>query len=146
MGSDRRNFARPLWLGSPDIAGKTILLHAEQGFGDTIQFCRYAPLVAARGAQVILEVQEPLRELASRFGASVEVVSRGLALPDFDLHCPLLSLPLAFSTTLATIPSATPYLGAECTGCRGLGNAARLVQSPPDRPRLVGPPCPYQRP
>ena len=113
MESDRRNFARPLWLGSPDIAGKTILLHAEQGFGDTIQFCRYAPLVAARGARVILEVQEPLRELASTLGASVEVVSRGHALPDFDLHCPLLSLPLAFSTTLATIPSATPYLGAD---------------------------------
>jgi len=113
MECERRNFAQPLWLGSPDVAGKTILLHAEQGFGDTIQFCRYAPVVAARGARVILEVQEPLRELASTLGASVKVVSRGHALPDFDLHCPLLSLPFAFSTTLATIPSATPYLGAD---------------------------------
>ncbi|HUI15284.1 MAG TPA: tetratricopeptide repeat protein [Xanthobacteraceae bacterium] len=113
MESDRRNFVQPLWLGSSDIAGKTILLHAEQGFGDTIQFCRYAPLVAARGARVILEVQEPLRELISTLSAPIEVVSRGHALPNFDMHCPLLSLPLAFSTQLSTIPSATPYLRAE---------------------------------
>jgi tetratricopeptide (TPR) repeat protein len=113
MEGERRNFAQPLWLGSPDIAGKTILLHAEQGFGDTIQFCRYAPLIAARGARVILEVQEPLRELASTLLPAVEVVSRGDALPEFDVHCPLLSLPLAFSTRLATVPSATPYLRAD---------------------------------
>jgi tetratricopeptide (TPR) repeat protein len=113
MESDRRNFEQPLWLGSHDIAGKTILLHAEQGFGDTIQFCRYAPLVAAHGARVILEVQEPLRELTSTLAAAVEVVSRGHALPDFDVHCPLLSLPLAFSTELAFPPSATPYLYAD---------------------------------
>jgi tetratricopeptide (TPR) repeat protein len=112
MEADRRDFAQPLWLGSGDIAGKTILLHAEQGFGDTIQFCRYAPLVAARGARVILQVQEPLRELAGTLAASLEMVARGEALPDFDMHCPLLSLPLAFSTGLASIPSAAPYLRA----------------------------------
>ena len=112
MASDRRNFAPPLWLGSPDVAGKTILLHAEQGFGDTIQFCRYAPLVAAAGARVILEVQEPLHELIGTLAPAVEVLSRGRVLPDFDMHCPLLSLPLAFSTRLATIPSAAPYLRA----------------------------------
>ena len=94
MESDRRNFARPLWLGSHEIRGKAILLHAEQGFGDTIQFSRYVPLVAARGARVILKVQEPLCELTSTLAAPIEVVSRGQALPDFDLHCPLLSLPL----------------------------------------------------
>jgi tetratricopeptide (TPR) repeat protein len=112
MEIDRRKFERPLWLGSSDIAGKTILLHSEQGFGDTIQFCRYVPLVTARGARVILEVQDALRELAITIAAPVEVVSRGHVLPDFDMHCPLLSLPLAFSTSLATIPSATPYLRA----------------------------------
>ena len=58
--ADKRDFAQPLWLGADDIAGKTILLHAEQGYGDTIQFCRYVPLVAARGARVILEVPKPL--------------------------------------------------------------------------------------
>lgn len=113
MESDRRTFDRPLWLGASDIAGKTILLHSEQGFGDTIQFCRYVPLVTARGTRVILEVQDSLRELAATLAAPVEVVSRGPPLPDFDLHCPLLSLPLAFSTRIATIPSATPYLSAD---------------------------------
>ncbi len=112
MESDRRTFAQPLWLGEFDIAGKTILLHSEQGFGDTIQFCRYVPLVTARGTRVVLEVQDSLRELAATVAAPVEVVSRGHALPDFDLHCPLLSLPLAFSTRLSTIPSTTPYLSA----------------------------------
>ena len=108
----KRSFSQPLWLGSDDIAGKTILLHAEQGLGDTIQFGRYAPLVAARGAHVILEVQGPLRDLMGTLSGSVRIVSAGDLLPDFDLHCPLLSLPLAFATQLETIPSATPYLCA----------------------------------
>jgi tetratricopeptide (TPR) repeat protein len=108
----KRNFSQPLWAGSDEIAGKTILLHAEQGFGDTIQFCRYASLVAKRGARVILEVQEPLHELTSTLPGVAQIVSRGDPLPDFDLQCPLLSLPLAFGTQLATIPSQTPYLRA----------------------------------
>lgn len=90
MEADRRPFGQPLWLGTSDIAGKTILLHSEQGFGDTIQFCRYVPLVTSRGARVILEVQDSLRELAATLAAPVEVVSRGRPLPGFDLHCPLL--------------------------------------------------------
>jgi tetratricopeptide (TPR) repeat protein len=109
----KRSFSRPLWLGSDEIAGRTILLHAEQGLGDTIQFCRYAPLVAARGARVILEVQRPLHDLMSMLPSTVQVVSAGDPLPEFDLHCPLLSLPLAFATQLETIPSATPYLCAQ---------------------------------
>ena len=109
----KRSFSQPLWLGSDEIAGKTILLHAEQGLGDTIQFCRYAPLVAARGARVILEVQAPLRDLMSTLSDAVQIVSAGQPLPDFDLHCPLLSLPLAFATQLETVPSATPYLSAQ---------------------------------
>jgi tetratricopeptide (TPR) repeat protein len=112
LENDRRNFAQKLWLGSDDIAGKTILLHAEQGFGDTIQFCRYASLLAERGVRVILEVQKPLHELLSNLPGVAQIVSRGDPLPDFDLHCPLLSLPLAFGTELATIPSQTPYLRA----------------------------------
>jgi hypothetical protein len=66
LGVSKRNFLQPLWLGAEAIDGKTILLHSEQGFGDTIQFCRYVPLVAARGACVILEVQRP----AARCGPS----------------------------------------------------------------------------
>jgi tetratricopeptide (TPR) repeat protein len=108
----KRSFSRPLWLGSNDIAGKTILLHAEQGFGDTIQFCRYVPRVTACGAHVIVEVQEPLRELISTLSGASRVISRGEQLPDFDVHCPLLSLPLSFGTRLATIPPETPYLRA----------------------------------
>jgi tetratricopeptide (TPR) repeat protein len=108
----KRSFPQPLWLGSQEIDGKAILLHAEQGLGDAIQFCRYAPLVAARGARVILEVQKPLRELMTTLAGAVQIVPRGDPPPAFDLHCPLLSLPLAMATRLETIPSATPYLAA----------------------------------
>ena len=102
----QRDFAQPLWLGSDDIAGKTILLHAEQGFGDTIQFCRYVPLVAARGARrVILEVQRPLHRLMDSLAGATDIVPRGEPLPAFDLRCPLLSLPLAF---LAPGPRPSP--------------------------------------
>lgn len=109
---EARTFSQPLWLGREDLAGKTILLHAEQGYGDTIQFCRYAARVAARGAHVLLEVQPPLVSLLSRLEGPAQVLARGVPLPDFDLQCPLLSLPLACQTTLATIPGDTPYLKA----------------------------------
>jgi len=105
----RRNFARPLWLGGQPLAGKTILLYAEQGYGDTIQFVRYAPRVAALGARVILEVQPELTRLMAAF-KDIEVVAHGQALPAFDVQCPLMSLPLAFRTELATIPAGAPYL------------------------------------
>jgi tetratricopeptide (TPR) repeat protein len=108
----KRRFAQPLWTGGDDLAGKTIFLHAEQGFGDTIQFCRYVPKVAERAAHVVLEVQKPLCELMKGLGGAAQIVPRGGGLPDFDLHCPLLSLPLAFGTRLETIPSRTPYLAA----------------------------------
>ena len=108
--NEKRNFAQPQWIGSNEITGKTILLHAEQGFGDTIQFCRYVPLVAQRAARVILEVQRPLHDLMSTLPGATQIVSRGDPLPDFDLHCPLFSLPLALGTRLETIPARVPYL------------------------------------
>jgi tetratricopeptide (TPR) repeat protein len=108
----KRTFSQPLWLGSDEVAGKTVLLHGVHGFGDTIQFCRYVPHVMERCARVILEIQEPLRELMGTLPGAAQIVSRGEPLPDFDLHCPLLSLPLAFGTRLATIPAQTPYLRA----------------------------------
>jgi tetratricopeptide (TPR) repeat protein len=108
----KRTFSQPLWLGSDEVAGKTILLHGVHGFGDTIQFCRYVPHVIERGARVILEVQKPLRALMGTLPGAAQVVSRGEPLPDFDLHCPLLSQPLALGTRLATIPAQTPYLWA----------------------------------
>lgn len=108
----RRTFARPRWQGD-EIAGRTILLHTEQGFGDTLQFVRYAPLVASRGARVILEVQAPLTRLCAAMPGIEQVIATGEALPAFDLHCPLLSLPFVFGTDLATIPAAIPYLAPD---------------------------------
>jgi tetratricopeptide (TPR) repeat protein len=107
----QRQFQTPLWLGEESISGKTILLHAEQGFGDTIQFIRYAPLLADRGAKVICEVQPELQPLLSQL-EGVTVVASGTPLGAFDLHCPLLSLPFAFKTRPETIPAAIPYLAA----------------------------------
>jgi tetratricopeptide (TPR) repeat protein len=104
-----RDFAQPQWQGG-DLAGKTILLHAEQGFGDSIQFLRYVPLVVAKGARVVLELPDALMPLVGRIDGVITMVGRGQRLPDFDLHCPLLSLPLAFGTTLSSIPPFTPYL------------------------------------
>ena len=101
------SFAQPAWDGTGDIAGQTILLHAEQGYGDTIQFCRYVPLVAQRGAKVILAVQPPLERLLSGFGGA-QTVAHGADPPAFDLHCPLMSLPRAFHTRLETIPPPIP--------------------------------------
>jgi tetratricopeptide (TPR) repeat protein len=106
-----RGFTQAEWSGE-DIAGKRLLLHAEQGFGDTIQFARYAAQAAMRGADVVLEVQPSLKPLlGGLFG--VEVVAAGRdQLPAFDLHCPLLSLPRLFATTPATLPGGDPYIGA----------------------------------
>jgi tetratricopeptide (TPR) repeat protein len=104
------HFTQPLWLGDAPLAGKTILLHHEQGFGDTIQMARYAPLLVTQGARVILGVQPPLKSLFVGMGEGIEVVGSGEPIPPFDLHCPLMSLPLAFRTELATIPADVPYL------------------------------------
>jgi len=108
----RRPFPQPLWLGEQPIAGATILLHAEQGMGDTLQFCRLALDVAARGAQVVLEVQQPLVRLLASLGTG-KVIAQGEPLPHFDLHCPLLSLPLALRTRVETIPAYPSYLHAD---------------------------------
>ncbi|MFL9888570.1 tetratricopeptide repeat-containing glycosyltransferase family protein [Paraburkholderia agricolaris] len=109
----RRTFAQPLWLGDFSIDGKTILLHAEQGLGDTLQFCRYAKTVSKLGAKVVLEVPRELMRLMSTLDGVDQLIEAGHALPPFDCHCPLLSLPLACKTDLASIPSKTPYLFAD---------------------------------
>jgi tetratricopeptide (TPR) repeat protein len=109
----RREFEAPLWLGQSDPRGKVLLLHAEQGFGDTLQFCRYVPLVAATGARVVLEVQPALGELLCQLPGVETLLTRGEPIPRFDLHCPLLSLPLAMSGTLGTIPPPPPALHAD---------------------------------
>lgn len=108
-----RRFAAPLWLGNEPLAGKTILLHAEQGLGDTIQFSRYAQVIADLGARVILEVHPSLTVLMASLPGGARILARGEALPDHDYQCPLMSLPLACRTTLATIPCQVPYLRAD---------------------------------
>ena len=105
-----RNFTQPLWVGKGSLAGKTILLHSEQGLGDAIQFSRYATRVSALGARVILEAGKPLLSLFSTLSGVSQWVERGSPLPSFDFHCPLLSLPLAFKTHRDSIPSSVPYL------------------------------------
>jgi len=105
----RRKFSQPLWRGEP-LEGSRILLHCEQGMGDTIQFVRYVPLVAARGGKVVLEVQPRLHRLLAQTPETVEVISRDEAFPEVDWQCPLLSLPLAFATELHTIPAPIPYV------------------------------------
>jgi len=130
-----RKLPKPLWLGKEEIAGKTILLHSEQGLGDTIQFCRYASLVADLGARVVLQVQEPLLELLKELPGVSELVAQGAALPEFDLHCPLLSLPLAFDTDLNSIPRAAKYLSASASKLTAWSN--RLGEKTKPRVGLV---------
>lgn len=127
-----RPFAQPLWLGREPVRGRRVLLHAEAGLGDAIQFCRYAPRVVALGAEVVLEVPAPLHGLVSTLQGGLSCIVRGEPLPPFDLHCPLMSLPLALKTTVADIPSSVPYLFAD---------RAKVAQwqrhlGPADRPRI----------
>jgi tetratricopeptide (TPR) repeat protein len=108
--ADEPVFTEPRWQGEP-LAGRTLLLHAEQGLGDTIQFARYVPLARQRGGRVLLEAQPSLVPLLD--GLADAIIARGAPRPPFDLHCPLLSLPLAFGTDLATVPGEVPYLAAD---------------------------------
>ena len=107
-----REYREPLWLGDQPLTGKTLLIHHEQGLGDTIQMLRYVPELAARGARVLIEVPAALEALARSVAGEPVVVAEGLPLPPFDLQCPMMSLPLACGTTLATIPARMPYLAA----------------------------------
>jgi tetratricopeptide (TPR) repeat protein len=108
-----RSYPQPVWLGEEDITGKTLFLYWEQGLGDTIQFCRYAKLARARGIKVILSVQEPLAGLLKQLDEAIEIIGPTETPAHFAYHCPLLSLPLAFGTTLETIPSGAPYIAAD---------------------------------
>lgn len=111
-----RVFSQPRWQGEP-LNGRRILLHAEQGLGDTIQFCRYATLVEARGGVAILQVQQPVERLLGSLAAVRAGLARTTTLdakaPEFEIECPLLSLPAIFGTTVETVPWPGAYLGAE---------------------------------
>jgi tetratricopeptide (TPR) repeat protein len=112
LGIAASTFAQPFWLGETPLDGKTIVVHADLGFGDTIHFARYIPLLAARGARVVTRVQQALRTLIGGISGVALCIGKDDRLPDFDVHCPLSSLPLAFGTTLESIPASTPYLSA----------------------------------
>ena len=113
LANAARHFNAPRWNGKEPLSGKTLLVHAEQGLGDVIQFCRYLPLLAAQGVAVVFEVMTSLKALLCTLPASIRLVGRGEALPPVDYYCPLLSLPLAFDTRLDTIPARVPYLAAD---------------------------------
>jgi Flp pilus assembly protein TadD len=107
--SPPRNLSQPQWRGE-ELTGTRLLLHAEQGFGDTIQLLRYLPLLACRGATILVEVHPELLTLTAGLAGISLLIARGDPLPPFDWHCPFMSLPLAFATTLETIPATVPYL------------------------------------
>ena len=128
-----RNFSQPLWNGE-DLGDKVLLVHAEQGFGDTLQFCRFVS-GPVPGRRVILEVQAPLKSLLADLPGVEQIVARGEPLPPFDLHCPLLSLPRILGTSLATIPAEVPYVRADQQ--RVAGWQKRLAPHPGLRVGLV---------
>jgi tetratricopeptide (TPR) repeat protein len=105
-----RSFSAPRWSGLEPLQGKTLFVHSEQGLGDTLQFCRYIALLAAKGARVIFEVQPQLKKLLGSLDTQATLIARGEPLPPFDFHSPLLSLPLAFHTDMDSIPGGVPYL------------------------------------
>jgi hypothetical protein len=107
-----RSFTQPLWDGSP-LEGRTILLHTEQGLGDTIQFVRYAELVQRAGARVVVEAPAKLAALLAWVRGVGQLVDAGSPLPEFHVHAPLLSLPRLFRTTLADVPARVPYIAVE---------------------------------
>jgi len=106
------SFSQPEWQGE-ELAGKTLLLHQEQGLGDTIQMLRYLPLLAERGARLVLLVKPAVAALAASLDTPVEIATEAETLPPFDLHCPLMSLPLWLATTLDSIPAAQGYLAVD---------------------------------
>jgi Tfp pilus assembly protein PilF len=125
-----RDFACPLWRGEP-LGGRRILLHAEQGFGDTIQFVRFARHVAGRGGRIVLECQPQLVRLLKCLSEVETIAAQGEALPAFEVHCPLLSLPLALNIGTDDLLGAVPYLRADCNDVdrwakRLAGDRARL--------------------
>jgi len=115
--SPRRHFPQPMWDGSA-LNGRTLLIHAEQGFGDAIQFIRYAPLVPKYGGRVLVECPAALLGIMATVPGIDGLVAQGGPLPDFDVHVPMLSLPLVFRTTIETIPQNVPYVSADAV--RGL--------------------------
>lgn len=118
FSSPKRSFAVPQWAGQ-ELREETLFVHAEQGFGDTLQFLRYIPLLAAKSIRVVLEVHPELKRLAETLHGVSRLIVRGDPLPPFDWHCPLMSLPFIFETRLENIPANTPYLSTDSSPAAG---------------------------
>ncbi len=125
----------PPLASHPDLAGRTVLLTHEAGYGDTLEFCRYIPLLAARGVRIVLAVPPALQRLLKAQGWDAEVLPTNAQPPDYDWHCPMMSLPRMFGTVLETIPAAIPYLTAD--PALAASWAARLSGGPGLRVGLV---------
>ena len=128
--SQVRHFPQPLWLGREDLVGKTILLHSEQGLGDSIQFCRYIKFFKNMKCRVLLEIEKPLMSLMQSLLRRECIFEKGSCLPTFDYHCPLMSLPLAFRTTINNIPSNEPYLKPQKKRTKHWQNILHLKNKP----------------
>jgi Flp pilus assembly protein TadD len=127
----RRQFSRPQWDGSP-LNERTLLLHTEQGFGDAIQFIRYAPLLARDSGRVVLACQPEMMELMKGVAGVAQIMNvdeLAIDLPPFDVHCPLISLPLKMGTRLESIPAQTPYMTAD--ECKAQAWGRKLASAPP---------------
>jgi tetratricopeptide (TPR) repeat protein len=129
MAASRRDFTQPQWRGEPQ-PGRTLLIHAEQGLGDTLQFCRYGALAAARGLRVVMAVQPPLVRLLQNLPDVGRVVALKENPADYDLHCPMQSMPLALGTTIATIPNAPRYLHADAARVAAWGERLEPTRCP----------------
>lgn len=113
LGVATRDFGLPRWDGREAIEGKTLLVHAEQGLGDAIQFCRYLPLLVARGIRVVFEIMPQLKALMQTMAGDIQIIGRGERVPQADYQIPLLSLPLALNSDLTSLPADVPYLSAD---------------------------------
>jgi tetratricopeptide (TPR) repeat protein len=122
-----QQFPQPRWQGEPP-AGKRILLHCEQGVGDTLQMLRYVPLIAAKGGRVIVQCQPPLHRLLASQSGVEQVVPLGSSLPEFDVHCPFMSLPMVMQTGPATLPANVPYVNGDPKLAEAM---ASVVAGPP---------------
>ena len=145
LASSKRSFAQPLWRGDETLERKTILLHSEQGLGDSIQFCRYAPLVAARGARVILQVDEPLRQIVSGVAGGLALHLQGGGAAGFRPALPA-AQPAAGVRHTARVDSVRDALSPRSGADEGLGGSAGAETSPQNRPRVVGKPATRKRP
>ena len=110
--SQQRKFNQPLWLGGSDLSNRTLLLHSEQGLGDTLQFSRYVRKFSNLDCTIFLEVEKPLTSIMECLLPKNQIIEKGDQLPFFDYHCPLMSLPLAFKNKKETVPYPSPYLFA----------------------------------